>query len=180
MTFNTITAPAMPMLGMLHDYWRQMKPREKRLTRTAGGLGLVALLWWLALAPALKTLSQAPEQQRKLDAQIQAMQSMSAEAKALQNQPKLGLEEAQKALQSSVTQRFGANPNSAQLSMAGERATLTLKNANPQELALWLTQARVNARALPSEVKLNRSAAANTGANSTGWDGSLVLSLPKK
>ena len=183
MTFNTITAPAMPMLGMLHDYWRQMKPREKRLTRMAGGLGLIALLWWLALAPALKTLRQAPEQQRKLDAQIQAMQSMSAEAKALQNQPKLGLEEAQKALQSSVTQRFSSNPaspNSAQLSMAGERATLTLKNANPQELALWLTQARVNARALPSEVKLNRSAAANTGANSTGWDGSLVLSLPKK
>ncbi len=168
------------MMDNLLSYWRQMKPREKRLVLTASVLVLVALIWWLALAPALNTLRLAPEQHRSLDAQIQAMQSMSAEAKALQNQPKLGLEEAQKALQSSVTQRFGANPNSAQLSMAGERATLTLKNANPQELALWLTQARVNARALPSEVKLTRSANANTGANSIAWDGSLVLSLPKK
>lgn len=168
------------MMDNLLSYWRQMKPREKRLGLTASVLVLAALIWWLALAPALNTLHLAPEQHRNLDAQIQAMQSMSAEAKALQNQPKLGLEEAQKALQSSVTQRFGANPNSAQLSMAGERATLTLKNANPQELALWLTQARVNARALPSEVKLTRSANSNTGANSIGWDGSLVLSLPKK
>lgn len=165
------------MMETLHSYWRQMKPHEKRLTLTVSVLVLIALLWWLALAPALKTLRLAPEQHRNLDAQIQAMQSMSAEAKALQNQPKLGLEEAQKALQSSVTQRFG---NTAQLSIAGERATLTLKNANPQELALWLTQARVNARALPSEVKLNRSANVNTSANSTGWDGSLVVNLPKK
>lgn len=165
------------MMETLHSYWRQLKPHEKRLLLAASVLVLIALLWWLALAPALKTLRLAPEQHRNLDAQIQAMQSMSAEAKALQNQPKLGLEEAQKALQSSVTQRFG---NTAQLSIAGERATLTLKNANPQELALWLTQARVNARALPSEVKLNRSANINTSANSTGWDGSLVVNLPKK
>lgn len=158
----------------LRNYWRQMKQREKRLLRLVTALVLTALLWWLALAPALKTLGQAPEQHRSLDTQLQAMQSMSAEARALQNQPKLGLEEAQRALQSSVTQRFGNSPNSAQLNIVGERATLTLKSANPQELALWLTQARVNARALPSEVKLSRS------ANGNGWDGSLVLNLPKK
>lgn len=168
------------MLDSLQSYWRQMKPHEKRWVLMTSVLVLAALLWSLALAPALKTLGQAPEQHRSLDAQIQAMQSMSLEAKALQNQPKLGLEEAQKALQSSVTQQFGHHPNSAQLSIAGERATLTLKNANPQELAQWLTAARVNARALPGEVKLNRSAIANTGANSAGWDGRLVLNLPKK
>ena len=97
------------------------------------------------------------------------MRTLSAEAKNLQNQPKLGLDEAQKALQSTVTQRFGTT---AQLNLTGERASLTLKNANPQELALWLTQARVNARALPSEAKLNR--------NGDVWDGTLVLNLPKK
>lgn len=165
------------MMETLQSYWRQMKPHEKRLLLAASVLVLLALLWWSALAPALKTLRLAPEQHRLLDAQIQAMQRMSTEAKALQNQPKLGLEEAQKALQNSVTQRFG---NTAQLSLAGERATLTLKNANPQELALWLTQARVNARALPSEVKLNRSVTASPAASGNGWDGSLVLNLPRK
>lgn len=165
----------MPILDNLQGYWRQMKPREKRLVLVAGILIFLAVLWWLALAPAMKTLRQAPEQHRNLDAQIQLMQSMSSEAKGLQNQPKLGLEDAQAALQSSVTQRFSST---AQLSLSGDRATLTLKNANPQELAQWLTQARVNARAVPSEVKLSRSVNATTGK--VGWDGSLVLSLPKK
>jgi general secretion pathway protein M len=162
----------------IRGYWRQMKPREKRLTLVASLVVFVALLWWQALAPALKTLRQAPEQHRSLDAQIQTMQSMSSEAKALKNQPKLGLEDAQTALQKSVAQRF---ENTAQLSLAGERATLTLKNASPQELAQWLMQARVNARAVPSEAKLNRSVNAAPAGNTTaGWDGTLILSLPKK
>ncbi len=169
------TRRTLPVLNTLQGYWRQMKPREKRLTLIAGIFVFLALLWWLALAPAIKTLRQAPAQHRNLDAQIQTMQGMSSEAKGLQNQPKLGLEDAQGALQSSVTQRFG---NTAQLSLSGERATLTLKNASPQELAQWLTQARVNARTVPSEVKLTRSV--NAAAGKAGWDGSLVLSLPKK
>ena len=167
-------------LETVQSYWRQMKPREKRMLLTAGAVVLTALVWWLALAPALKTLRLAPAQHRTLDAQIQNMQSLSLEAKALQNQPKLGLEDAQKALQASVTQRFGST---AQLNISGERATLTLKNANPQELAQWLTQARVNARALPSEVKLTRSttAAPNTSsAGRAGWDGTMVLNMSKK
>lgn len=170
---NTRRTPL--FLEAIQGYWRQMKPRERRLALIAGIFVFMALLWWLALAPAIKTIRQAPEQQRNLDVQLQTMQGMSGEAKTLQNQPKLGLEDAQAALQSSVIQRFG---NTAQLSLAGERATLTLKNANPQELAQWLTQARVNARAVPSEVKLNRSA--NATAGKVGWDGSLVLSLPRK
>ena len=157
------------MMENYFSYWRQLKMSERRLILTAFWLILTALLWWLAIAPALKTLKESPAQHRALDAQLQSMRSLSAEAKNLQNQPKLGLDEAQKALQSAVTQRFGAT---AQLNLTGERASLTLKNAPPQELALWLTQARVNARALPTEAKLSR--------NGDGWDGTLVLSLPKK
>lgn len=149
--------------------WRQLKMSERRLVLIAFWLIVCALLWWLAIAPALKTIKEAPAQHRDLDKQLLNMRMLSTEAKNLQNQPKLGLDESQKALQSSVTQRFG---NTAQLNLTGERASLTLKNANPQELALWLTQARVNARALPTDVKLNR--------NGDGWDGTLVLNLPKK
>jgi general secretion pathway protein M len=157
------------MMQTYLSYWRQLKMSEKRLILIAFWLIVTALIWWLAIAPALKTIKEAPAQHRALDTQLQSMRALSAEAKNLQSQPKLGLDEAQKALQSAVTQRFGA---SAQLNLTGERASLTLKNANPQELALWLTQARVNARALPGEVKLNR--------NGDGWDGTLVLNLPKK
>lgn len=157
------------MIETYLNYWRQLKLSERRLILAAFWLIVAALLWWLAIAPALKTIKEAPAQHRALDVQLQNMRTLSAEAKNLQSQPKLGLDDAQKALQSAVTQRFGTT---AQLNLSGERASLTLKNANAQELALWLTQARVNARALPSEAKLNR--------NGDGWDGTLVLTLPKK
>jgi general secretion pathway protein M len=157
------------MMDTYLNYWRQLKINERRMLLVAFWVIVVALLWLFAIAPALKTLKEAPEQHRALDAKLQNMRNLSLEAKALQSQPKLGLDDAQKALQSAVTQRFGS---AAQLNLAGERATLTLKNANPQELAQWLTQARVNARALPGEAKLNR--------NGEGWDGTLVLNLPKK
>ena len=157
------------MMDTYLSYWRQLKMSERRLILAAFWLILAALVWWLAIVPALKTIKEAPAQHRAVDAQLQSLRALSLEAKNLQSQPKLGLDEAQKALQSTVTQRFGST---VQLNFSGERATLTLKNANPQELALSLTQARVNARALPSEVKLNR--------NGEGWDGTLVLNLPQK
>ena len=157
------------MIETYLNYWRQLKISERRLILAAFWLIFAALLWWLAIAPALKTIKEAPAQHRALDAQLQSMRSLSAEAKNLQSQPKLGLDEAQKALQSAVTQRFGST---AQLNLTGERASLTLKNASPQELALWLTQVRVNARALPTEAKLTR--------NGDVWDGTMVLTLPKK
>jgi general secretion pathway protein M len=157
------------MMETFLSYWRQLKMNERRLILVAFWVVLAALLWLFAIAPALKTIKDAPDQHRALDTKLQNMRTMAIEAKILQTQPKLAFDDAQKALQSAVTQRFGS---AAQLNLAGERATLTLKNANPQELALWLTQARVNARALPGEAKLSK--------NGDGWDGTLVLNLPKK
>lgn len=157
------------MMDSYKNYWQQLKMSEKRLILVAIWIILSAILWWVAIAPAIKIIKEAPEEHRKLDAKLQIMRTFGVEAKNLQSQPKLGLDEAQKALQSSVVQRFGS---AAQLNLAGERATLTLKNANAQELAQWLSQARVNARALPTEAKLNR--------NTDSWDGTMVLSLPKK
>ena len=58
----------------------------------------------------------------------------------------------------------------AQLTLVGERATLTLKGASADALAQWLTQVRLNARALPAEAHLLHNAAG-------GWDGTLVLNL---
>ena len=70
------------------------------------------------------------------------------------------------------SQRLGGT---GQISITGNRAMLTLKNANPQSLAEFLTEARINARAIPQEVKITRS-----NAPTTGWDGSMTLTLPAK
>jgi hypothetical protein len=49
----------------------------------------LALLWWIALAPALRTLAAAPAEHAQLDAQLQQMATLQNRAKALQSQPRL-------------------------------------------------------------------------------------------
>ncbi|WP_397412597.1 type II secretion system protein GspM [Polaromonas sp.] len=154
--------------------WNALAPREKTLTLLAAGL-LAALLCWIGIGPAWGTLRSAQLQQQGLEAQLQQMKSLQAEAQALQAQPRLGHEEALRALQASVTQRLGP---SAQLNVAGERATLTLQSIPAEVLASWLTQARINARAFPTEAHLTRGPAGP--ATTATWDGTLVLSLPAR
>ena len=161
----------------LQARWRTLAAREKTLILSAAGVVGLALVWWVLVAPPLATLRQADALQRGLDVQAQ---------------PKLGRDDALRALEASVRQRLGAG---AQLNVLGDRVTVTLKNTPADALAQWLVQARVNARAVPSEARLVRSAspallpaapaapgpslALVSGSRApVSWDGTLVLSLP--
>jgi general secretion pathway protein M len=156
--------------ALLRTRWQGLAPREKMLVGGAAALLAVVVVWLIAIGPALATLRTAEEQHRALDTQLQRMRSLQAQAQALQSQPKLGAEEASRMLELSVRQRLGT---SARLVIAGERATITLSGVQPDALAQWLTQARVNARALPGEARISR--------NSAGlWEGTLVLTLPAR
>ncbi|MDB5851588.1 MAG: ral secretion pathway protein GspM [Rhodoferax sp.] len=166
----------MKLPASLQLQWDRLAPRERRSVAAALALVAIALLWWVALAPALRTLRGAEAQHQLLDAQLQTMHRLQAEAQALQAQPKLGFEEALRALEASVRQRFGTT---AQLSVVGDRATVTLKGASADALAQWLAQARINARALPAEARLQRSPGAVPATGPT-WDGTLVMSLPAR
>jgi general secretion pathway protein M len=150
--------------------WARLAPREQRLVLAAGLLVAAALLWWLALAPALAVLRSAPAQHLEIDAQLQHMLALQAQARALQSQPRLTPDEASRLLEASVRERLGTT---ARMSIAGERVSLTLAGTPPEALAQWLGQARTNARALPSEAHLVR----NPGGL---WDGTLVLALPPR
>jgi general secretion pathway protein M len=160
--------------------WDKLAPREKAAVLAAALLVGAALVWWVVLGPALQTLRSADRQHAELDAQLQKMRTLQAEAQALQSTPKLSYDDALRALETSVRQRLGGT---AQLNVAGDRATLTLKGASAEALAQWLAQARINARALPAEARLVRNTAptATPGGNPTvAWDGTLVLSLPAR
>jgi general secretion pathway protein M len=150
--------------------WSALAPRERTAVFAAGTLVALALIWWAALAPALGVLRTADEQHRVLDAQLRQVRSLQAAAQALRAQPKLGNSEAQRALELSVREQFGV---AARLSIAGDRATVTLSGAPAGALSRWLGQARVNARLLPAEARLARNAAGN-------WDGTVVLMLPPR
>lgn len=156
----------MKLLPFLQVRWHSVSRREQQLVLAALTLLLAALLWWVGLAPALTTLRSADTQHRLLEAQLQQMQRLQAQAKALQAQPRIAFDDVRRLLEASV-KPLGA---AAQLVVAGERVTLTLRGASADALAQWLTQVRLNARAVPSEARLVRSAAGT-------WDGMLVLNL---
>ena len=162
----------MKLLSELQARWRQVARREQRLLLAALALVSLALLWAVALAPALATLKAAQQQRVVLDAQWQQMLRLQAQAQALQAQPPLNFDDARRLLEASVKPLGSA----AQLSVAGERVTLSVKGLSANALAQWLAQARLTARAVPSEVRLVRGAAVAGGAPG-GWNGTLVLSL---
>ena len=107
----------------LQARWRKVSPREQRAVLAGAAVLLLAALWWLGVAPALNTLRGAEQQHRLLDAQLQAMQTMQAQARALQAQPRVAPEEVRRQLEAA------AKPlaPSLQLSLAGDRATITAR-----------------------------------------------------
>ena len=72
----------------LRSRWQALAAREQTLVLAAAALVAVALLWWVAVAPALATLRTAPARHAELDAQLQRMQSLRAEAQQLQSAPR--------------------------------------------------------------------------------------------
>ncbi|MDB5942410.1 MAG: gspM [Ramlibacter sp.] len=154
----------------LTAHWARLAPREQRMVAAAVGLVAVALLWWLLLAPPLAVMRGAEAQHRVLDAQLQRMLALQAQAQALQSQPRQTQDEASRLLEATVRQQLGTT---ARMSIAGDRVTITLNGTAPDALGQWLTQARTNARVLPAEARLTRDAAGL-------WNGSLVLALPPR
>lgn len=157
-------------LQPLRARWAALAPREQALVAAAATFVTLALLWWIALAPAIATLRSAEAQHRAADAQLQHMRRLQAQAKAMQSQPRQSHDEAMRQLEAAIRQHLGVT---ARYSIAAERVTVTLNNTPPTGLAQWLSQVRTNARAIPGEAKLSRNAAG-------GWDGTLVVTLPAR
>lgn len=155
---------------MLRARWALLAPREQALVAGAAALVAVALVWWIALAPAISTLRSADTQHRTLDAQLQQMRRLQAQAKAMQAQPRQNPDESMRQLEQAIHQQLGT---SARYSIAGDRVSIALTNTPAAALAQWLSEVRANAHAVPGEARLTRSSAG-------GWDGTLVLTLPAR
>jgi general secretion pathway protein M len=156
----------MKLPAILAQHWQGASRRERQMLLAALALVLGAFVWWVTLAPALATLRATDSQRRLLDAQLQQMQRLQAQAKTFQAQPRIAFDDARRLLEASM-KPLG---NTAQLVQVGERATVTFKGASADAVAQWLAQVRLNARSIPGEARLVRSAAGT-------WDGTLALNL---
>jgi general secretion pathway protein M len=157
----------MSLMTPVQQLWHRASKREQRLLSLAAAVLGLGLLWWLGMAPALKVIKAAPAQQMALDAQLQTMKQLQAQAKELRAQAQLTAEGTRAALE----QAFKPLGTSAQMVIQSERVTLTLNNLAPDLLAQWLAAARQSARLAPKEAHLKRN-------DKGGWDGTLVLQLP--
>lgn len=145
--------------------WTRLARREQLALMLMGGLALALLLWSLGLAPALRTWREVPAQREALESQWLQMQRVAAEARELKALPPVSAEQSSQALRA-ATERLGSK---GKLSLVGDRATLVLTGATPEQLTDWLAEARSGARARPIELQLS-----HTGA---GLQGQVVVGL---
>jgi general secretion pathway protein M len=153
--------------------WAQLAPKERTGIVIATAVVVLASVWMLIVSPGLQQWRTAEAKNRALNSQLQQMQTLQAQAQSIQAQPALAYDDAVRALRLATQQALG---DTAQISIVGDRASVTLQNTQPQALAQWLTQARLNARSVPFEARLSR-------APSPGpllWNGTLTMSLPAK
>lgn len=150
--------------------WWQSIPGETRAVGVLLSAALaVVLLSALTILPSLKVLRQAPADHQQLDQQLDLVRNLATQAQGAKNQPRPGADDALKFLDASVKQSLAAT---AQMSVSGDRATVTLRNATPESVTAWLMALRTTGRLLPAEAKLSRADA--------GWSGQVVVNLPQK
>ncbi len=145
--------------------WQSLSSRERLGVGVAMSALGVLLLWFVAVAPALRTLRETPPQRDRLEAQFATMQRQAGEAQTLRAQPGISLNQAQTAL-TAATERLSSK---ARLVITGDRATITFTGIEGPALLAWLGEVRSGARARPVEAQLKRLGKA--------YDGTMILSL---
>ena len=154
--------------------WQALSSRERHGMTVLGVLLSVLLFGSVAIAPALSTLRDSDNRRTQIDQQQAHMLALQAQAQALQTRTALSRDEALRLLQ-------GLTPNThIQLNVQGDRVSVQIKAVPAPTLAHWLAQARNQAQALPLEVHLTRSNGSSATSQASTWDGSLVLSLPRR
>lgn len=147
--------------------WHQLAPRERQGVAVAGTLLAVSLLWFVAIAPAWRTLREVPPQRLALEAQLQQMQALATEAQTLRAVAPVPPEQAQAAL-NAAAQRLG--PQARLMPQGAQRSVLTLQGVDGAQLAAFLGEARAGARARVLEATLSQ-------AGPGRYDGNLILAL---
>ena len=161
------TAAVRKPLDLLHAWWLGLARRERRLIGAAAVIVAVALLWWVALGPALRTLQRAPAQIDAAEAQLQLMQRLAAEARELRGVTPVPADQAANVLKA-ATARLG---DKGRLSLQGDRAVLTVAGVSSLALRDWLAEARSGARARTIEANLSRGTTGLTGTVVVGMGG---------
>lgn len=166
MNDTTASTGLKAQLAPLQARWQALGENERgALSLLAWVLGL-ALVWMIAVQPALRTLKATPPQLEALDLQLQQMQALATEARELRGAAPVPAAQALEALQA-ASSHLGEG---AKLTINGDRAVLNVTGIASDKLQGWLGEVRSAARARPIEARLQRTPQG-------GYSGSIVLAL---
>ena len=161
-------------LSPMRARWEQLSARERRWLQVAAAVLCLALLWQVALSPALTVWRESPSRRAQLDRQHTELLALQAQARTLQAQPALSRQEAQQ----SLTQITRDLLPGAQLSALADQQRVVLKGVSSTDLAQWLSAVRQSAQANVTDLRLQRSP--TSAQIPAQWDGQVTLQLPAK
>jgi general secretion pathway protein M len=150
----------------VHRFWQSLAPRERQMVVVVAIVGVVFIVWLIAVQPALRTLRETPTELDRLELQLQQMQIAALESETLRSASPVPAAQAADALRA-ATERLGGK---GKISVQGDRATLTFTGVPFPGLRVWLGEARSGARARPVEAQLLKGVG--------GYNGSISLVLP--
>jgi general secretion pathway protein M len=166
---NTSGATSSPALTSLRQqaaaWWQARATRERQALAAVLLVLALFFIWSLLLAPALRTVREAPAQLDRLDAQLQQMQRVAAESSALRSVAPVSNAQAALALKA-ASDRLGER---GRLTLQGDRASLAFTGVDTDALRAWLLEVRSGARARPVEAQLQRGP--------QGYSGTLSVTL---
>jgi general secretion pathway protein M len=153
------------MMNSAQQWFAARSPREQLGLQAAAALLGVCVFWQIGVAPALQVWRSSQTQQAKLDQQLADMQAWQQEAQQLQQQIAAAPPDSLHSLQT-LAATLGP---STQVQPQADQFHIQFKDAAPQALAEFITQARLQARAKPVQ--------AHWQAHQGRWEGQLVLTV---
>lgn len=154
----------------VRNRWQALNARERRGVALALTVLGCAIVWWALVAPALRTLRQAPEQHLALQAQLAQMQGLQAQARTMQARAALDPATATAHLQAAAS-RLGPN---TRVVVQGDQVTLNIQGASASAMTEWMLQLQSAEALQPTQLRLQRS---GTAPNVT-WSGTVLFQLP--
>ncbi len=146
--------------------WRHLGARDRRAMVWGGIVLVLALLWGVALGPAVATLREAPAQIAAERATLERIKAMAHEARALQPTTSSGSGSAMDRLR----EASDALAEQVQISTQGNLLVVNVSDVQPEALGAWLAGVRKTAHLKPSEASLRVSA-------SGGWSGTVTFQV---
>lgn len=164
---GTASAGLVSLRQQASNWWRSRSKRERQAVVLVVTLVVLFIVWTTLVQPAWRVAASAPAELDALDAQLQQMQRIAGESRALRGTAPVGPAQAGIALKA-ASDRLG---DKARLNLQGDRAILTLNGVTPEALRVWLTEARAGARARPVEAQLQRGPNGYTGTVTVSFGG---------